>query len=151
MDNQIYSKTDTKTSFGLVANGAAGAWHVDVDETLSGKHKWFLQIEGPAVYLNFQIEGPDAVDRLLTFIELRLAESSSAAPGELRVGQFGQTPVVFIWDPEGAGRGVVLIAGRGGSKMRVEMPHDDVDHFATALRQVRADLCAAGLCAAATE
>jgi hypothetical protein len=33
---------------GLLANGSSGAWRVDVDESISGPERWFLQIEGPS-------------------------------------------------------------------------------------------------------
>ncbi len=151
MDRKDSSSTVAKESFGLVANGCAGPWSVDVDETLAGEHKWFLQVEGPTVYVYFQIDGPDVVDRWLRFAESHLqinthADNHVAGSMELKIGHFGQTPVSFLWDPEGVGRGVLLVSGKGTSKLRIEMQRDDVERVVNALHQVRADLCADGLC-----
>ncbi len=142
-------KNSTPSNLGLVANGTSGSWSIDLDETLSGASKWFLQMTGPSMYLNFEVAGPDVVDLLVHFIESRLARRDEGNEEDFNVGHFGQSPVLFLWDAEGSGRGVVLVSGRGGSKMRFEMPRDDVECFADALRQVRDDLYAEGLCSAA--
>ena len=52
-------------NLGLLANGASGPWEFSVDETISGTERWFAQIEGPSVYISFEIPSPSIVGEAL--------------------------------------------------------------------------------------
>lgn len=47
-------ESDANGGFGLLANGTAGCWSVDLDESPDGQ-EWSLQLDGPQVYLAFPI------------------------------------------------------------------------------------------------
>jgi hypothetical protein len=136
----------------LVANGSAGAWDVAVDETITGAEKWFLQIEGPTIYLYLQIEGPQIVEHLLNLLEAsgtapenpRTSENGERA-SELRVGVFESLPVSLLWDQERNDGWTLLLAGASGSCLRISLSLSDGQHLADALEQVRDDPCDAGL------
>ena len=47
------SAPEPASTLGLIANGSAGPWTVEVDETASGEQRWLVQIEGPACDFSF--------------------------------------------------------------------------------------------------
>ena len=53
---------------GLLANGSSGPWEFSVDETISGNERWFAQIEGPSVYISFEIPSPAIVGEAVRFL-----------------------------------------------------------------------------------
>src|SRR5262245_41463894 len=85
-----------KLDLGLLACGRCGQWDVDVDETTSGPERWFLQIEGPAVYFDFEIPSLDVVDQTLRF----LRSSGKESNGEIVVGTSNVSPVRLLQDDE---------------------------------------------------
>lgn len=132
---------DTRQAIGMTANGSCGVWDVEVDETLSGDEKWYLQIDGPSLYLYFRIDAPTVVRQILTFVD----RSTSSANGELRVGRFMRHPVSLLWDEEAGHRCFLLIGGTGDSKARFTLAEKDLEEFTEALRQVKDDLYDEGL------
>jgi hypothetical protein len=46
-------------NLGLLANGSSGSWEVSIDESVSGTERWFAQIEGPSLWLYFEIPSPE--------------------------------------------------------------------------------------------
>lgn len=136
-------------SFGLVANGSADGWDVEIDESITGAERWFLQIEGPAVYFRLRIDGPKVVDRLLEFLDARLGsglpgESGSSGEGEVPIGKVGRTDAQLTWDPEGEGHCLVSISNAGELTVQIRIIRKDAEALRSALLQVRADLCAEG-------
>jgi hypothetical protein len=136
---------------GLAANGSSGLWDIAVDETISGAARWFAQLEGPGVYLYFEIESPQIIDKLIQFIERapgtnkHLPSAATADNGSLRLGSFGRTPVALIWDDEVKDRCFFAIGTAAQPALRLTLSGGDLDAIANALRQVRDDLAHEGL------
>ena len=65
------SKSTQKENLGLAAIGRCGCWEVAIDETNSGAQKWFSQIEGQHIYLNFEVRSPRIIDEMLEFLAPR--------------------------------------------------------------------------------
>src|SRR5437773_2194336 len=63
---------------GLLALGSSGPWEVAIDETLSGPARYFAQIEGPSVYLYFEIPAVKLVEDVLDFLDPRVAATKPA-------------------------------------------------------------------------
>jgi hypothetical protein len=71
-----------KPSVGLMAIGAVGQWEVAIDESTSGRDRWFAQIEGPSVSLCFEIPSLGIVGDVLDFLEApRRANGSPGRSG----------------------------------------------------------------------
>lgn len=139
-----------KTEVGSVANGSAGSWDVGLDESLDGPQRWFLQLEGPSIYLYFEIENPQVVDAVLCFLEqfvesAKLANSSLAQNGELQISSIDRTRISLIGDDEGDQRIFILIENAADCVSRFTLASDDLRHLKDALRQVRDELCHEGL------
>lgn len=128
---------------GLVANGSAGRWDVNIDETTEGEEQWFAQIEGPSVYLYFEVSSPAIVDELVRFFE-RPSASRGVIPS-LHVGSFGDDGVDLVRDDEYPDRCFIVIGRAPGATVRVALTGNDLADLTEALRQVREDLREAGL------
>jgi hypothetical protein len=128
----------TQKSFGLVANGSAGAWRVDIDETLSGTQRWFAQIEGPTCYLYFEIDHPQAVVKIARFLSNNVHEEngSHAQNRELKVGNAGGHTVEFLWDRDPADRCFILLRGENEFCVRTTLLRDDLQSLQKAVEQV---------------
>jgi hypothetical protein len=136
---------------GLVANGSSGPWDIAIDETISGAAKWFAQVEGPRVYLYFEIPSLNIIDKMIEFINLpkstdKLARSVSVARnGSLRLGSFGRSPVALVWDEEDRDHCFFTIGTAIKPTIRISLVVGELDQLAEALCQVRADLAEEGL------
>jgi hypothetical protein len=136
---------------GLVANGSAGSWEIAVDETISAAAKWFAQIEGPRVYIYFEIPSPQIIDQTIGFIERHRDADQPRPPGSatqsrsLRLGSFGRSPVALVWDDEDRNRCFFVIGRTVQPTIRLTFLDGDLDEFTQALRQVREDLQGEGL------
>src|SRR6266851_1767785 len=64
------------SEIGLVATGRSSSWNVELDQTTSECPRWFVQIEGPCLYLFFEIQGPETVNSMCRFLE----ESTNRIP-----------------------------------------------------------------------
>lgn len=142
------SQTKAVGRVGLIACGRAGCFSVDVDQSLSGPDKWYVQIDGPSFWLYFQVDDPQAIADLLAFIE-QGSIAAGAGPaakrigGELTIGHFGPLPVSFIWDEETVPRIAILIDA-GECTSRMTLWGDDLRDLTSALRQVRDELRSEG-------
>jgi hypothetical protein len=138
-------------AIGLVANGSAGSWEIAIDETISGAATWFAQIEGPQVYIYFEIPSPKIIDQTIGFIERHtdpdqpLPLGSATQCGSLRLGSFGRSPVALVWDDEDRNRCFFVIGRTVQPMIRITLLDGDLDEFTQALRQVREDLKGEGL------
>ena len=150
--NRIHIPCDAETSaglaLGLAACGHAGAWNVDLDETVQGPQKWFLQIEGPSVYLYFEIATPGAIEDLIGLLERPLSISvsgdtpleTSQAHSALALGEFFGKPITWLRDSENDDRMFVLIRGSSPSALRIAIEGQGFADFLDALRQTRDEL-----------
>ena len=74
-------------NIGLLANGSSGPWEVSVDETISGDERWFAQIEGPSVYVSFEIPSPNIIGEAVRFLAHLMTRSGNPSPPrEVMVG-----------------------------------------------------------------
>jgi hypothetical protein len=137
--------------FGLVANGVAGSWSVDVDESTEGAQRWFTQIDGPDFYMNFQISGLDVIDEIARFLRGHMcpdgcAQRSTHTEGDnLVVSRFGATAVTLIWDTETHQRCFFLISANAGFHARLCVERSHIENVATAFDQVRDELRTDGM------
>ena len=55
-------------NLGLLANGSSGSWEVSIDQSVSGTERSFAQIEGPSLWLYFEISSPDIIPKIIQFL-----------------------------------------------------------------------------------
>jgi hypothetical protein len=133
-------------SVGLLANGCCGPWAVEIDETISAADRWFAQIEGPLVYLCFEIPSPDIIDEVLEFLEARplLMEGLPPSPADrsvtLIIGKDKQTPVALLRDDEYTDRYFLVVGPPPRPLVRFSIAGTDLKAIKHALRQVIEDL-----------
>lgn len=139
---------------GLIANGSAGSWDVNVDQTVSGVEKWFLQLDGPSFGLYLLIPGPPIVETVLTFLARHRAAPTHVSGSqavqqnvEIDIGSFAGSSVRFLWDEEGEGRLVILISGTETCRCRLTATPSDVRDLTEAFRQARDELADDGFLA----
>ena len=134
-------------NLGLLANGSSGPWEVSVDETISGTERWFAQIEGPSVYVSFEIPSPDIVGEAVRFLatphdERREPISSATGHGGLLISKSPGIPVSLVRDDEYEDR-YFIIVGQGDSPVvRYSFAGEDLMDLVEALRQADQDMTA---------
>jgi hypothetical protein len=129
-------KADTdrpEERFGLLATGSCGRWVVDVDESDGGDY--YLDLDGPTVYLVVRLSALSVLDRARRYLE---TPPSGGAEG-IQLGQFGSAPVSLMWDNEEFAR-CFLIVSEAQCTLRVSLDEEDIRMLREALRQVVADL-----------
>jgi hypothetical protein len=147
---------EVKPTIGLLANGAAGSWHVDVDETCDGPQRWFLQLDGPW-YVYVEIPKLDVVQKMLEFLKQHLAprdaasalSSPATAPDEFEVGKRDRNSISLLWDVEHGDRCFLLVKGPKEFCTRLSLAGDDLRDVMTALQQVGDELDKDGVLAKA--
>jgi hypothetical protein len=139
-------KKQSHTPVGLSAIGSAGSWEIAVDEALARTDKWFLEIEGPAVYFYIEISNPGIINKTLAFIDAGGPESNSSNNGKssLQLGKIERTAINLLRDDEYPDRVFILLGSPGKSVVRVTISGADLTMLANALRQVSAELEADG-------
>jgi len=55
-------------NLGLLAIGSSGRWEISIDEAISGTERWFAQIEGPLIWLYFEIPSPEVISKEIRFL-----------------------------------------------------------------------------------
>jgi hypothetical protein len=131
---------------GLTAIGSAGDWEVAVDETTSATRRWFAQVEGPSVYLSFEVESPNVIGKILDFLTEpkkagNLAQrNSSPRNGELVIGKSVAVSVTLLRDEEFPDRYFLVAETAGKFVVRVTLGGKDLIMLESALRQVQEDL-----------
>lgn len=118
-------------SFGLLAIGQMNEWEVVLDETVSSK-RFFAQIEGPSLYLHFEILSPDVVDKAIDFLGNQHPPSSTLLIGTQK------NPVCLIRDDES--RYFLVIGKQASPLIRVTITGTDLKQILECLRQVKEDL-----------
>jgi hypothetical protein len=123
---------------GLLACGRCGQWSLNVDETTSGPERWFLEIEGPAIYFSFEIPSVESIDQVLRFLRY----PDRVSDREIGIGKNGLSPVRLITEDEIEHR-VILMVGTeaaAGPVVRYTLSGADLRSVVTALEQVKSDL-----------
>jgi hypothetical protein len=132
---------------GLLANGTSGTWEVSIDETISGRERWFAQIEGRSVYLYFEIASLDTVIKTRRFLTSdrdgcrRIGESRSTLIKEsLRISKAKTTSVTLIRDDEYADRFFFVVGPIASPIVRLSLMGKDVRDLVRALQQIEQDI-----------
>jgi hypothetical protein len=126
---------------GLLANGSAGHWDVAVDEAASGD-EWFLELDGPQVYLVFQLENLKVVETVLQFLQAGSLRASGRGDSEaaLPLGRFESAAVSLLWDNEDFPRCFIVVGPAARSTLRLSLEAEDIQMLVEALRQVVKDI-----------
>lgn len=137
--------TSRKMSIGLAAIGSSGSWEIAIDQTTSGRDRWFVQIESPSVYLYFEIPSVEVIDSASEF--LRDARGlggdrafHAARGGSLALGSNKSTLASLERDREFKDRCFLVLETKGGPLVRFTLSGNDLVHVTEALRQIRGEL-----------
>jgi hypothetical protein len=137
-------QVQTVKQWGLLANGASGAWSIDLDEACDGD-EWNMQIDGPQMYLRFAPPDLQVISSLLTYLRngLHAGQSNGRTEGRtdaIVLGRLGSMFVSIIQDDEFATRWFIIIDGEADAVVRFTLDAADVEMLVEALRQVMEDL-----------
>ena len=143
------SRKTTKSkeeSFGLLACGASGAWQVDVDETTSGRNRWWAQIEGPLSSFYFELPSLDVIGKMAMFLCKQSASAKHCTNGQskrletLILSKDKKTPICLVRDDEFNDRFFLVVGPMDKSTVRFVIAGKDALHISEALQQVQEDL-----------
>jgi hypothetical protein len=130
---------------GLLANGSSGSWEVSVDETISGTKRWFAQIEGPSVYVSFEVPSPHIIGDAVRFLapphdDGREFISSARGRGGLCMSKSQGIPVSLVRDDEYADRCFLIVGPGDKPVVRYSFAGEDMENLLEALRQANQDI-----------
>jgi hypothetical protein len=131
-------RENSASGFGLVATGSSGGWGFEIDEALDRDNEWLAEIEGPQVYLVFQLRDLQVVSEATRFLEC-----PSPGAGMTMGSWIGSTDVRLVWDNEMPLRCFLVIGAEGKATLRVILLEDDIRLLGEALQQVQDDLASA--------
>jgi len=137
--------TAQQTSVGLMAIGSSGPWEVAIDQTVSGPDRWSAKIEGPSVYLSFEIPSLKIIDRAIEFLtrfppQTGRNDAHSKREEIVALGSSKSARVNLVRDDEFSDRYFLIIEPKGELLIRFTIAGDDLTHLIDALRQAKADL-----------
>ena len=134
--------TDDSIELGLLAFGSCGGWQIHVDEATAGPDRWFLQIEGPSAYFDFEIPSPGVIVEVLRFLGPRPAAVARSADRdfELVIGTDAHNPVGLRRDVEFDDRFFLVFGSPGTPVIHYTLAGEDVKCVAAALEHVLEDL-----------
>jgi hypothetical protein len=130
---------------GLLANGSSRRWDVTLDEELDGD-EWSLEIDGPLLYLVFQIHDLLVLREALRFLQaapcLNGIQNGKCEhlPNEIRLGRFGSASVSLHWDDEDFPRCFIVIGPKARSTLRINLDAEDIRMLGDAFEQVLKDM-----------
>ena len=126
---------------GLLANGACGRWSVAIDKTISGKDRWFAQLDGPSIYVYFEISSPRIVDDAMAYLDSSHVNAEPVGRiGRLSIGGDKDIPVSLVWDDEFADRVFLVVGPDSAPIVQYTISGADISEIVDALRQVKEDL-----------
>jgi len=134
---------ESKEGIGLLALGSSGPWEVAIDESLSGPTRRFAQIEGPSVYLYFEIPTVDLIDDAINFLADHSRDAQTrplVKNGTLNVVKNADVQVCLTKDDEFNDRFFLVIEAKSGPLVRFTITDDDLRHLVKALRDAKDDL-----------
>jgi hypothetical protein len=144
--NNLRQRDNGNDSLGLTAIGSAGRWEVAIDETTSGTQRWFAQIEGPSIYLYFEVPSPHVIETILDFLtehttaEKGSQDSPARRNGEIVIGKRAKEPVTLVRDDEFSDRYFLVAETETKLVVRVTIGGADLKSLVSALRQANEDL-----------
>ena len=140
-------RADRKTKtvpFGLLSNGSSGPWEIAIDEATTGPARWWMQVEGPAISLYFEISTPKIVHAIIALLDpnsrLDEIEANGSHRNTLKIGKDKKTPVSIVNDDEYDDRAFVLFGPTDSPIVRVNICGDDKKHFVEAIRQAAEEI-----------
>ena len=132
-----------KAEVGLLAFGASGRWEVAIDETLSGPSRYFAQIEGPSVYLYFELATVKTIDEAIDFFSAH-ATNARSQPfdklGKLSIAKKSDPQISLIKDDEYDDRYFLTIEAKSGLHVQFTIVGEDLSHIVNALEDAKDDL-----------
>jgi hypothetical protein len=126
-------------NLGLLAIGASGQWDVSIDATTSGTERWFAQIEGPLLWLSFEISSPEIISKVNQFLALPWTKGENTED-RLELGDARGAPVALVRDDEYPDRAFLSVGPSDAPIVRFAVAGDDWHNLVQALRQVEQDL-----------
>jgi hypothetical protein len=128
-----------------MAIGSSGPWEIAIDQTTSGRDRWFAQIEGPSICLYFEIPALKTIDQAVRFLSEaprppRAGFANSTRNGTLALGSSGMTSVGLIRDDEFTDRYFLVVESKGRTVVRLTVAGDDLTHLSGALGQVQEEI-----------
>ena len=143
---QASSETPNE-NLGLLANGSSGSWEVSIDESVSGTERSFAQIEGPSLWLYFEIPSPDTIPKIIQFLlppgtkrEQMPGCSSRSGGRQLDISESEETPVSLVRDDEYKDRCFIVVGRSDSPIVRFSVAGEDLDNLIEAFRQVEEDI-----------
>ena len=134
-------------NLGLLANGSSGSWEVSIDESVSGTERSFAQIEGPSLWLCFEIPSSDIIPKIIQFLlppgtkREEIPSCSSRRGGKLLdISEPEETPVSPVRDDEYRDRCFTVVGRSDSPIVRFSVAGEDLDNLIEALRQVEEDI-----------
>ena len=121
---------------GLAAIGSAGGWEIALDE--SSAEKWFAEIEGPSIYLSFEVQSPDVIQQMLEY--LTSGNDADNGTSEIPLGKSKKETVSLVRDDEFHDRFFLIVETQDSLTVRVTISGKDVESLAVALRQANEDI-----------
>jgi hypothetical protein len=141
ISNELHRRpSDHDRSLGLMAVGSSGPWKIDIDETTSGKARYFAQIEGPLICLYFEISSLTVIDESIRFFAKDGVKSDRNEM--LVLSDNNTTQVNLIRDDEFTDRYFLVIESNGETVARLTIAEDDLTHLSDALVEVKAEMSA---------
>src|SRR5438105_4692961 len=143
--NGLKQKDNDAESLGLTAIGSADGWEFAIDERTSGAQRWFAQIEGPSVYLYFEVQSPRVISQMLDFLTRRptTGKGSQDLPahsnGKVVIGKSKENPVTLLRDDEFPDRYFLVWETETKSVIRITIGGADSKALVSALRQAKED------------
>jgi hypothetical protein len=116
---------------GLLAIGSSGRWCISVDESLDGDD-WSLELDGPILYLIFQLDDLTIPAKALDFMRRR-PSTDEAGEDTLVLGRFGNATVSLIRDSESFPRYFFVVGPRARSTLRIGLAGEDLQSVIQAL------------------
>jgi hypothetical protein len=119
----------------LLANGTSGRWSVTLDESTEGAEEWFLQIEGPSLYLYCDVDDPRILDSLAAVFTATVKK-----PGRLVVGRINGLLLQLQWDIEDEKTIFFTVGLVSRPFVRCSIHGQDIQALANATQQAALDL-----------
>jgi hypothetical protein len=131
---------------GLLALGSSGSWEIAVDES-TAREEWFLEIEGPRVYLVLRLQDLSIIGAVGRFLQQTLqrrqtppAAVNHCKDAALPLGEFGSAPVTLMWDNEDFPRCFIVVGPQAQATLRVSLEEEDIRQVLDAFRQIAEEL-----------
>jgi hypothetical protein len=131
-------KAKKRAEIGLAAYASCGAWEITLDQATTGNERWFAQVEGPALYLYFEIESPKVVDRVMEFLGIGSRPPSSEEA--LLLGRMGKTPLSLTRDTEYKDRYFLEIGPPASLLGTLTISDTNLSDLKQALRKLKDDV-----------